>query len=146
MEYRYRPMTIGDYEEIYALWRSLPGIALGKADQRQNIEAYLARNPGQSFVGEREGRIVGAVLCGNDGRNAYIYHMAVIPEHRRRGVAAELVRLALDEQKKHGRPKCHLRIFKENALGKAFWERQGFSVRQELSIMSKRLEEDCPDA
>ena len=135
----YRPMVISDYPESYALWASASGIGMSEADNRENIARYLERNPEQSFVCLVNGQIAGTILCGNDGRRAYIHHTAVATEHRRRGIAAELVRLALDKQKEYGITKCHLFIYNENQLGKEFWGRMKFSERQEIGIMSRNL-------
>ncbi len=139
MPYAYRPMEPGDYDEILTLWRAVPGVGLSGADSRENIERYLTRNPGQSFVCLSEGKIIGTILCGSDGRRAYIHHTAVAPAHRRQGIAAELVRLALARQKDLGLDKCHLFIFSENDSGKAFWRALGFQARQDIEIMSKNL-------
>jgi ribosomal protein S18 acetylase RimI-like enzyme len=129
-------MVAEDYDEIYELWRVMPGMHLGEADSREQIAAYVARNPGQSFVSEHEGRIIGTILCGNDGRNAYIHHTAVAERYRRRGVASELLRLALAKQTDFNRVKCHLLIFCDNDLGQAFWRRHGFTFRQEIGVMT----------
>ena len=139
MEYTYHPMTLADYDESYALWKSLPGVCLSDADTRDNIARYLSHNPGQSFVCKSDGHLVGILLCGNDGRRAYIHHMAVAPEHRRQGIGHKLVRLAVAEQKKNSFQKCHLFILHENETGKAFWNEMEFSERQDISIMSRSL-------
>ena len=132
-------MSIEDYDEVIELWQAIPGIGLSGADSRDNIDAYLSRNPEQSFVCIEAGRIVGTILCGNDGRRGFIHHTAVAPEHRRRGIGAELVRLAMGKQIECGIQKCHLTIFEENVLGKAFWREMGFYKRQDIEIMSKDL-------
>jgi ribosomal protein S18 acetylase RimI-like enzyme len=140
MEYTYSPMTMADYDEVYALWRSIPGIGLSAADSRENTGAYLERNPGQSFVCRtKDGDLAGTILCGNDGRRAYIHHTAVAPEHRRRGAAAALLKLAMETQKKLGMFKCHLFIFNTNETGRGFWKKMGFTLRQDIGIMSKDL-------
>jgi GNAT superfamily N-acetyltransferase len=120
MEYTCGPMTIADYDEMYALWRSIPGIGLNASDSRENINAYLARNPGQSFVCRLGGKLVGTILCGSDGRRAYIHHTAVSPDHRGRGAASALLKRALEAQKKLGILKCHLFIFNTNETGRGF--------------------------
>ena len=135
----YHPMSIDDYDEVNALWGNEPGIGLSDADSRSSIEAYLARNPGQSFVCKAQGRVIGTILCGNDGRRAYIYHAAVAEAHRRNGVAAELVRLAMAAQKGCGINKGHLFIFCDNEAGKAFWREVGFVERHDVEIMSKSI-------
>ena len=140
MTYTYSLMTIDNYEEIYALWETtLPDIGLSESDNRDNINEYLLRNPGQSFICKIDGQIVGTILCGNDGRRAYIHHTAVAEEHRRRGIATELVRLAMDVQRECGIKKCHLFIFSENDLGKAFWSDAEFVERRDIGIMSRNL-------
>jgi len=133
-------MTIEDYDEILTLWKSMPGgVGLSRADTRESISHYLERNPGQSFICKTAQTIVGTILCGNDGRRSYIHHTAVAPEHRRQGIAAELVRLAMDAQKECGIQKCHLFIMNENELGRAFWEETGFEWRYDISVMSGEI-------
>ncbi|HBU11544.1 MAG TPA: GNAT family N-acetyltransferase [Clostridiales bacterium] len=135
----YSEMRITEYEELYALWRSIPEVRLSKADEKERIGAYLSRNPGQSFVCKADGRVVATVLCGNDGRRAFIYHLAVSPAYRRRGIATELVRLAINKQKLLGMDKCAVFILNENDTGKSFWSRVGFTAVQEAETMAKSI-------
>ena len=137
--YEYRAMTIEDYDEVYSLWKGIRGIGLGKSDSRENIERYLRLNNEQSLVCKFEGKIVGAILCGNDGRRASIYHAAVAGKHRRKGIAAELVRLAIGEQRKQGITKCNIVVFTDNEDGRAFWAKMGFETRLDIGVMSKTL-------
>ena len=139
MPCEYRPMRPDDYHEIYALWQRVCMGALDDVDSEKNIHSYLAKSPGQSFVCCADGAIVGTILCANDGRRAYIHHMAVLPDHRRSGVASELARRALAVQKSLGINKCNLFVFRRNELGRTFWESQGFSVRDDLDIMSREI-------
>lgn len=139
MNYVYETMKIEDYNELYELWMSTPGMGLSDADNRENIDAYLTKNPGQSFICRLDGKIVGSILCGNDARRAYIHHTAVDLAHRRRGVGVALVRCALEAQQKLGIEKCHLFIFNTNTLGRAFGEAQGFIWREDISVMSRNL-------
>jgi N-acetylglutamate synthase len=129
--------TIDDYDEVLALWQATPGVGLSDADSRANIAAYLARNPGLSFVARAEGRLVGAVLCGTDGRRGYLHHLAVHPDFRRLGIGQELAERCLAGLKAQGIHKCHLFVFAGNDSGRAFWERTGWKQRDDLVIMSK---------
>jgi ribosomal protein S18 acetylase RimI-like enzyme len=132
-------MDISDYDEAYALWCATPGMGLSEADSRENIARYLLANPGQSFVCRCGGRIVGTILCGNDGRRGFIHHTAVDAGHRRRGIGAQLVERVLAAQRERGILKVHLMIFITNEEGQAFWRRMGFSLREDLSLMSRSL-------
>ena len=73
-----REMKPEDYDQIYSMWQITSKRALSEADSRQGIEKYLARNPGMSMVAEIDGKIVGTVLAGHDGRRGFIHHMAVM--------------------------------------------------------------------
>ena len=64
-----RLMTIEDYEEVHALWMKIKGFAIRSIDDsREGVELFLRRNPTTSVVAVEDGRIVGAILCGHDGR------------------------------------------------------------------------------
>jgi len=132
-------MCIEDYDEMYALWQSIPGIGLNKADERENIRAYLLHNREQSFTCRLNGKIIGTIMCGNDGRRSFIYHLAVSPECRRQGIATELVRLAINRQKELNIDKCAIFILNDNALGKKFWTDMGFSIVNEAGTMAKSI-------
>ena len=86
-----RTMTLGDYNEVYALWLSCKGMGLNNLDDSERgISRFLARNPTTCFIAESDNKIVGAILAGNDGRRGYIYHTAVNPDHRNKVIAREL--------------------------------------------------------
>ncbi len=135
-----REMTIEDYDEVYALWESVEGVGLCDVDGRDDIAAYLERNPGASFVARVSyGHLAGAVLCGHDGRRGYLHHLAVGAAHRRHGLGKSLVRAALARLKTLGFRKCHIFVFRDNGPGQSFWESLGWRERVDLGIMSALL-------
>ena len=129
--------TIDLYEEVLFLWHHCDGIGLSDADSRGSIKAYLERNPGMSFVANENGNIVGAILCGHDGRRGYIHHLAVQAEYRRQGLGHKLVEKSLSVLQSVGIQKCHLFIFGDNESGQKFWESLGWTKRVELTMMSQ---------
>jgi putative acetyltransferase len=133
------PFTPHDYEAVYALWQATPGVGLSSADERTPLLAYLERNPGLSFVARTGGRVVGAVLCGSDGRRGYLHHLAVAADFRRRGVGQALVEHCLAGLKAQGLEKCHLFVFAGNTAGRDFWQHIGWRLRTDLVILSKDL-------
>jgi ribosomal protein S18 acetylase RimI-like enzyme len=133
----FRPMEHNDYPGVYALWKSCQGIGLGDTDTESGIRQFLDRNPGLSCVASEGNRIVGAVLCGDDGRRGYIHHLAVRPSHRRRGIGRNLVSHCLAALAHKNIHKCHLFIFRNNQDGTKFWQDEGWSRRDDLHVMSK---------
>lgn len=136
-----RIMTIADYDNIYALWLSCKGMGLNNLDDsREGIGRFLKRNPDTCFVAE-DGEVVGVIIAGNDGRRGYIYHTAVSPDHRRRGIAKALVNAALNALRELGINKTALVVFERNSDGNAFWESVGFTSREDLVYRNKALTE-----
>lgn len=133
-------MTIEDYDQVYDLWLSCKGMGLNNVDDtREGIEKYLKRNPETSFVAEDNGKIVGVIIAGNDGRRGYIYHTAVHPDYRHQGIGTKLVDAALEALHSVGINKVALVVFSRNEDGNAFWEKIGFSERHDLSYRNKAL-------
>ena len=57
------------------------------------------------------------------------------------GIGEELVKLALAALKDEGINKVLLVAFKKNEKGNAFWEAQGFTLRDDLNYRNKALTE-----
>ena len=139
-----KAMSPGDYEEVFDLWEASDGIGLSGSDSRAGIGGFLAANPGLSLVARIDGQLVGAVLCGQDGRRGYNHHLAVSPPHRRKGIGARLVRQCIEELRGRGIPKCHLFVFQANDHAAAFWESIGWTPRTELKTFSMSTTQRVP--
>ena len=147
MEYIIRKVSIEDYDAIYELWNSTEQSrrALNPVDDsREGIARYLKRNPDTCFAAEKEGRVIGVILTGHDGRRAIIHHLCVHPDYRRMGIAACLVSRAEEALKKEGISKIFGLVFKDNEAANAFWEEQGYSLRTNLNYRNKSLNEAVP--
>ena len=139
MEFSIVPMKIEDYEEVYALWSKSEGLGLSGADTREGIDHFLQLNPGLSFTARSVGRLVGAVICGCDGRRGYIHHLAVEEDSRKSGIGLALVNACLDCLIEQHIQKCHIFVYANNQNAIDFWEKTGWTHRTELILMSKNL-------
>lgn len=139
MSIQIREMSIDDYEPIYALWEASEGLGLSDADSKEGIKRFLERNPGLSFVALDHDQIVGAALCGHDGRRGYIHHLAVFKSHRMQGIGKSLVGRCMYALMRIGIAKCHLFVFGDNQDAIKFWNRVGWTERVELMMMSQFL-------
>lgn len=137
-----RTMAPTDYDAVYALWMSCAGMGLNNLDDsREGIDRFLKRNPQTCFVAEHENRIIGVIMTGSDGRRGFIYHTAVDSAYRKQGIGSRLVDTALTALKKQGIHKAALVVFEKNAAGNAFWEKAGFTSREDLVYRNKALTE-----
>jgi ribosomal protein S18 acetylase RimI-like enzyme len=132
-------MTIADYSEVLALWQVTENVGLSDADSREGTEVFLARNAGLSLVARHEGRLVGAVLCGHDGRRGYLHHLSVAPDFRLQGLARDLIDRCLVGLARVGIQKCHAWVYAENLAGLEFWKRTGWTPRMELQVVSRDI-------
>ncbi len=133
------PFRPEDIPEVLDLWRSTPGVGLSRSDTPSELAIFLERNPGTSFVVRREGRIVGAILGGWDGRRGYIHHLAVHPDHRNQGLGAALLDRSMAEFARMGILKVHMFVFVDNAPAIEFYRRRGWVWREDIRVMSKDL-------
>lgn len=137
-----RKMQITDYNAVYNLWLANKGIGLNDVDDSESgIARFLVRNPDTCFVAERNGKLIGVIMAGNDGRRGFIYHTAVHPDYHRQGIGSALVSAALEALQTLGITKVALVVFGRNTDGNAFWEKQGFTVRTDLTYRNKALVE-----
>ena len=137
-----RNMEHEDYDAVYALWLSCPGMGLNTTDDsREGIGKYINRNPNTCFVALEGERVIGAILAGHDGRRGFISHTAVAPDCQRRGIGAKLVAAALEGFRRESIAKVALVAFARNEAGNAFWEKMGFTVRDDLVYRNRALAE-----
>lgn len=128
-----RKLDIRDYDSVYAMWTRTDGMGLRSLDDsREGIEKFLFRNPNTNFVAVNQGEVVGVILCGHDGRRAYIYHAAVLKDYRKKGIGKKLVYEVLKALKSEEIHRVALLVFKDNNNGNAFWESIGFEERTDL--------------
>jgi ribosomal protein S18 acetylase RimI-like enzyme len=105
-------MAAEDYQNVYDLWISTPGMGLNNVDDSpQGIGKLLERNPNTCLVALSEGEIIGVILCGHDGRRAFIYHAAVRVSERGKGIGRALVERLLKALEDEGISKAALVVF-----------------------------------
>lgn len=135
-----KSMTIDDYENLFSMWQRTPNMGLRSLDDsREGIYRFLKRNPGTSFAAYEDHQLVGAILCGHDGRRGYIYHTVVLPEYRGKGIGSSLVEKAVDALKKEGITRVCLNVTETNEQGKTFWIHKGWEKKEFLGFYSKSI-------
>ena len=138
-----RAMELADYEKVHGLWMSIKGFVIRSIDDsKEGVERFLQRNPGISVVAEEDGKIVGAILCGHDGRRGCLYHVCVAEDYRLRGIGKEMVVYCMEALRKEKISKVSLIAFTENDIGNAFWKEIGWKQRLDLNYYDFTLNKD----
>ena len=137
-----REMKIEDYDKVFALWKTIKGFGIRSVDDsKEGIERFLKWNPGLSVVAEENGEIVGAILCGSDGRRGCLYHVCVHKEYRRQGIGKTMVVWCMEKLKELQINKVSLIAFTQNDIGNTFWKEIGWTKREDLNYYDFTLNE-----
>ena len=138
-----RVMTMEDYDKVYALWKTIKGFAIRSVDDsREGVLRFLKRNPTTSVVAEEQGDIIGAILCGHDGRRGCFYHVCVREDYRKHGIGKKMTEAALEALKKEHISKVNLVAFASNEVGNRFWKNMGWTFREDLNHYDFTLNEE----
>ena len=141
-QYTIMPMTEADYDDVRALWMTIRGFGIRALDDsREDVQRFIRRNPTTSVVARMDGKIVGSILCGSDGRQGALYHVCVAREYRRRGIGTHMVGYCMHQLRLMGINKVSLIAFAYNDVGNAFWKHIGWTRKGDVNYYEFVLNE-----
>ncbi len=136
---RLGPLTPADLGAARALWEAT-GMWLRPSDEPEQMALLFERDPDLQLAARDEaGRLVGTVLGGWDGRRAYVYHLAVVPDRQRHGVAGRLMDELEERFRARGALKAKLQILSDNDGSRAFFERRGYLLESDCEPWGKEM-------
>jgi ribosomal protein S18 acetylase RimI-like enzyme len=128
-----------DYQAVINLWQQAgPGVQVGRSDQPEQIKRKLERDPDLFLVAEADGKIVGSVLGGFDGRRGIVYHLAVASPHQGQGIGASLMEVLESRLQGKGCIRSYLLVTRHNDQAVQFYETGGWE-RMDLYVYGKDL-------
>jgi putative acetyltransferase len=135
-----RELVIADLDGALELWLRTDGLGLNESDTHEALGRFLRRNPGLSAIATAaDGSLVGAVLCGHDGRRGTIHHLAVDGPYRRRGVAGRLLEHCLIALGQAKIPRCNVFLYDDNEEGTKFWVHHGWAPATTWKTLQRRI-------
>lgn len=138
-----RLMQPEDYNQVYELWLRIHGFGIRSIDDsKENVLRFIRRNPTTTIVAQADGKIVGTLLCGHDGRRGCFYHVCVDEAYRNHGYATRMAQMALEALKEEGINKVNLMAFVTNELGNKFWRDKGWTLRNDVNIYEYNLNQE----
>jgi len=120
-----RPARADELEAILELW-SETGLGLRATDAPGSLEELLVADPDALLVAEEDGRIVGTLIAGWDGWRGNLYRLGVLPEYRRRGIGAALVREGERRLTERGAIRIVVAVGTDRRGADVFWEAIGY--------------------
>lgn len=138
-----RVMTMEDYEQVHQLWMEIHGFGIRSLDDsKEGVERFLKRNPTTSMVTLMDGKIVGAILCGHDGRRGCLYHVCVQESYRKHGIGQQMVKACLAALQEEKINKVNLIAFRKNEVGNRFWQSLGWKFKGDVNYYEYIINED----
>ena len=137
-----RVMKAEDYDKLYELWMTIKGFGIRSIDDsREGVVRFLKRNPITSMTAWDGDTLIGAILCGHDGRRGCLYHVCVKKGYRRHGVGKAMVVACMEALRKEEINKVTLIAFTKNDIGNVFWNKIGWTEREDLNYYDFTLNE-----
>jgi ribosomal protein S18 acetylase RimI-like enzyme len=129
-----------DYRAARLLWENAgPGIHIRRSDEPEEIQKKLQRDPDLFMVAEIQGRLVGTVIGGFDGRRGLIYHLAVDAAFRQQGVGSLLMDEVERRLRAKGCLKCYLMVTVDNDNALRFYETRRWERMDSIHTYTKEL-------
>lgn len=130
-----------DYEQVYQLWGSIEkGVHVGRSDTLPEIQKKISRDPDLFLVAESDGRIIGSVIGGFDGRRGLVYHLAVSVSFRGLGIGSRLMDEVESRLRAKGCLKCYLLVTIDNSEVENYYQRRGWQRMDAIHLYGKELQ------
>lgn len=135
---RVREFRMRDYDQVRRVWEE-SGLEIRAGDSRDGVRTKTARDRDLFLVAEVGGSIVGTAMGAWDGRRGWIYHLGVLPGHRRRGIGRRLVGEIEKRMAARGVPKVNAVVFDDNTASLALFKGMGFLPDRRSVLHGKLL-------
>ena len=135
--FQIRSYQPSDETAVLALWTRC-GLISRDSVARADIHRKLAVQPELFLVGTLDSAVIASAMAGYDGHRAYLYYLAVSPEHQRKGYGRAIIKHLEGLLHELGCPKLNLFVSNDNVSGFAFYDRLGFT-RNDMVSMGRHL-------
>jgi ribosomal protein S18 acetylase RimI-like enzyme len=110
---------------VLALWHAADAVPT-VSDDATSLRRLLESSADALLVAEVEGRLVGTLIAAWDGWRGNLYRLAVLPAHRRRGIARQLVGEGERRLADKGAARVSALVFAEHAPAVGLWLAVGY--------------------
>jgi ribosomal protein S18 acetylase RimI-like enzyme len=125
-----RAARLEDAPAVLALWGQARSAAARTPDDHASVARLVER--GSLLVAERDGWVVGALVAAYDGWRGNMYRLAVLAEHRRRGIARQLVHAGHERLRAQGAPRVTALVAHDEVEATALWRAVGYERDEDI--------------
>ncbi len=116
-----------DVPDVLELWSLARSEHAATPDRAEDVRRLVREMPGSLLVAEDDGRLVGALIAAWDGWRGNMYRLAVHPDHRRGGIALELVEVGERHLRAKGARRITALVAREDDVAGALWVAAGYA-------------------
>jgi ribosomal protein S18 acetylase RimI-like enzyme len=124
--YTVRAARPAEAPAILELWQRERSGHATSADRIEYVHRLLAETPGSLLVADADGVLAGTLIAAWDGWRGNMYRLAVLREHRRRGIGLALVRAGEEHLRRQGARRITALVAYDDEIASAFWEAAGY--------------------
>jgi ribosomal protein S18 acetylase RimI-like enzyme len=122
-----RAASSGDVSAVLQLWTLARSVHATTIDHPGDVRRLVTQQPGSLLIAELESDIVGALIAAWDGWRGNMYRLAIHPDHRRRGIATQLVEAGEQHLRTLGARRITA-LVGHDATATAFWTAAGYPL------------------
>lgn len=126
MNVEVRAATDADIDAVLAVWAEARSRAAQTPDDPAVVQQLLDRDPGALLVADSDGEVIGVLIAGWDGWRGNVYRLAVLPSHRREGIARELVDAGHERLRAQGARRVTALVGGEEGAAHRLWRALGY--------------------
>ena len=113
-----------DLDAVLAVWDAARSAAASTPDDAASIAGAIEQ--GALLVADDGGAVVGTIVAGWDGWRGNMYRLAVLPSHRRRGIATELVEAGEALLRRRGARRITALVGRGDPVAMGLWRAVGY--------------------
>lgn len=124
---------------ILQVWQSERSAHATSADRIEYVNRLLTETPGSLLVADTDGELAGTLIAAWDGWRGNMYRLAVLREHRRRGIGLALVRAGEEHLRHQGARRITALVAYDDEIASAFWQAAGYPQDAEIGRRVRNL-------
>ncbi len=128
-----------DVPDVLELWSLARSEHATTRDRAEDVERLVREMPGSLLVAEDGARLVGALIAAWDGWRGNMYRLAVHPEHRRRGIARELVHTGEHHLRAKGARRITALVAHDDDVAGALWVAAGYAYDEVIGRFVRNI-------